>query len=128
GQNPYHIRVIDRSGEARFFLQLSVVIDAVAEIAPQQFHRHQIIPHRVARLVNRSHAAEPERLDQNELTEFAFRAYLPPAFRTSNLRQWKRVGSIDRRPAGGTLLLGRRDTLGPGHGLDCSILPLPRKE
>ena len=99
-ENLHDIRMIDRCRHARFLLQLRRVIDSSPKVLTQQFQRNKTIEQRVARLINRPHAADAERLDQDKMIERSFGAHFSATLRAGHAGQWLRRRRVDNRAAG----------------------------
>ena len=73
-ENFYDVRMINRSGDARFLLQLRGVTRF--GVPAQKFQRDEAVQRGVARFVDRTHSADTERFDKNEIIKRAFDAKL----------------------------------------------------
>lgn len=100
--------MIDRGGDACFVLQTRSVIDFAAEIVAQQFQRDLAIEQRIARFVNRAHAADAERFQEHEIIERALDSNFLAAARTIDARERLDRRCVNQRAASGTRLRKRR--------------------
>jgi hypothetical protein len=73
-------------------------------IAPQKFQRDEAIQSCVARFKDRSHPADTERFDENEIIERTFHAKFLAALWTGNARERFGVARINLRTASRTRL------------------------
>jgi len=101
-ENPYDVRIIDRSRDARFLLQL----DGVTRLGAfaQNLQGDETVQVRVAGFVDRSHAAHSERFNENEMIEDPFDADFSAAARTTDTRERLGIGGVNLRAASGTSL------------------------
>jgi hypothetical protein len=101
-ENFYNVRMIYRSGDTRFLLQLRGVTGF--SVPPQKFQRDEAIQRGVACFINGTHSTDTERFDENEIIKRALDAKLFATLWTWNPRKRFGVARVDLCPAGRTRL------------------------
>jgi len=94
--------MINRSRDTRFLLQLRGVTRF--RVSAQKFQRNEAIQRRVARFVDRTHSADTECFDEDEIIKRAFDAKLFTTLGTWHAGKRFGVARIDLRPTRRTRL------------------------
>src|SRR5256885_16291972 len=115
--------MINRRGHARLLSERSL-IDTTLEILAQKFQGHEPIEQRVARFVDRSHPANADRLDNQEMVEHALGAHFFAAIWTLHFCKRLSAACVQGSAACRTSLQCRRPRFSR-HWIDCNIDNFP---